>query len=384
MHKSVLLACLFSAIVGGLIVAGLDHLPLDAPASAQGPEIAPEHHRQPPLKLPAHFTSEEQANIAVYENCNRAVVHINTRSIRTDNFFFVETPSEGSGSGWVIDKKGHIVTNFHVVDGAQDVQVTLSSGQTYEASLVGRDLTNDVAVIRIDAPQQELFPLPMGDSSSLLVGQKVYAIGNPFGLERTFTTGVVSSLNRTLPSRRNRRYMKSIIQVDAAMNPGNSGGPLIDSRGRVIGMNTAIASRTGQNTGVGFAIPINRIKRIVPELIKQGYVTRPELGVTRVMQTENGLLVAAVSPGGPADRAGIKGFRIIRRQRREGAFLYETQSIDRSAADLIVAIEGKRVVTVDDLLSAVEEHQAGAVVELTVLRGGKKVIVPIRLGESES
>jgi len=338
----------------------------------------------PPAALPDHYTVEERINIAVYEQCNRSVVNINTKSVRTDGFFFVEIPAEGSGSGWVLDKKGHILTNFHVVDGAQLIQVTLFDGQTYQADLVGRDLTNDVAVIKIDARAEDLLPLPLGDSAALRVGQKVYAIGNPFGLERTLTVGVVSSLNRTLPSRRNSRTMKSIIQVDAAMNPGNSGGPLIDSRGRVIGMNTAIASRTGQNTGVGFALPINRIKRIVPELILQGYVTRPEIGISRVMQTERGLLVAAVAEGGPAEKAGIRGFRIIRRKRRQGPFLYETQSIDRSSADLITAIDGRPVQTVDDLLSAVEEHEPGDAVELTVIRDGKEITVPVRLGEAES
>jgi S1-C subfamily serine protease len=222
-----------------------------------------------------------------------------------------------------------------------------------------------------------------GDSTRLRVGQKVYAIGNPFGLERTLTTGIISSLNRTLPTR-NHRTIKSIIQIDAAINPGNSGGPLLDSHGRLIGMNTAIASATGQSAGVGFAIPVGNIARVVPQLIERGRVIRPDAGITRVMQTEKGLLIATLTPGGPAEKAGLQGFKVVKQRRRQGPFSYETQSIDRSAADLIVAVDGQKVVTADDFLGIVEAKQPGQDVIVSVIRGGQEVRVPVRLAAGES
>lgn len=341
---------------------------------------APPNHQAVPV---VHFTPEEQVNIRVYENANRSVVNINTKSVRNDNIFFLEIPSEGAGSGSVLDKQGHILTNHHVVEGAQQIEVTLASGKTYSARFIGHDIINDVAVLKIEAPSDELFPITFGDSATLRVGQKVYAIGNPFGLERTLTTGIISSLNRTLPSQTNHRQMKSIIQIDAAMNPGNSGGPLLDTSSRVIGMNTAIASSTGQNSGVGFAIPVNRIKRIVPQLIEQGRVTRPDLGITRVMETEKGLLVATLASGGPAEQAGLRGFRIVRRQSRQGLFTYETRQIDRSTADLITGIDGHPVRTVDDLLSYIEEKTPGEQVTLAILREGQPTTLTVQLAPGE-
>ena len=334
------------------------------------------------MPLPPGLTAEEKVNIFVYESANRGVVNINTKTVRPDNFFFFgETPAEGSGSGWVLDTEGRILTNLHVVEGAQQIEVTLAGGESYLAKPIGADTVNDIAVLKIEAPAEQLHPIALGDSSNLRVGQKVYAIGNPFGLERTLTIGIISSLNRTLPNRRNGRLIKSVIQVDAAMNPGNSGGPLLDSSGRMIGMNTAIASRTGQSAGVGFAIPVGRIKKSVPELIKQGRVVRPETGIARVMQTEQGLLVAMLAPGGPAEAAGLQGFRVVKKQRREGPFLYEQQSIDRSQADLITAVDGHPVRTLDDFLSHVEEKKAGESITLSIVRAGKPSKVPLRLAE---
>ena len=188
----------------------------------------------------------------------------------------------------MIDRDGHVLTNFHVVEGAREIRVTLFDGQTYDAKLVGGDPDTDVAVLKIDAPAESLFPVAFGSSTNLLVGQRVFAIGNPFGLERTLTTGIISSLNRSLPGRHGRRSLRSIIQIDAAINPGNSGGPLLDSHGRMIGMNTAIASKTGESAGVGFAIPINTIARVVPQLIQNGRVRRPDSGIARVYQTDRG------------------------------------------------------------------------------------------------
>ena len=285
----------------------------------------------------AEYTPEERVNIWVYEQVNRAVVNITTKGFQGERLLIFEVPSEGEGSGVVIDRQGHILTNFHVVDGARQIQVTLFDGNTYDARLVGQDPATDVAVLKIDAPPATLFPAVFGNSTQLKVGQRVFAIGNPFGLERTLTTGIIASLNRSLPSRRSGRSLKSIIQIDAAINPGNSGGPLLDSHARMIGMNTAIASKTGESAGVGFAIPVSTIARIVPQLIRDGRVRRPETGIVRVYQTDQGLLIATLAPGGPAERAGLHGPKVVRQQKRQGPFVYDYQTVDRSAADLIVA-----------------------------------------------
>ena len=389
-----LLACSVSAMIGASLVTVWNEHQFSSEVSAQERQQARRNApanqapvgRLKPVRtvVQGNFTPDESVNIAVYESTNRSVVNINTRSTRTDNFFFVEVPSEGSGSGSVLDHQGHILTNFHVVDGAQSIDVTLASGKTYPAALVGRSTVDDIAVLKIQAPREELFPVHFGDSASLRVGQKAYAIGNPFGLERTLTTGIISSLNRSIPSRSNRRVMKSIIQIDAAMNPGNSGGPLLNTSGQVIGMNTAIASKTGQNTGVGFAIPANRIKRVVPELILHGRITRPDAGISRVMQTEKGLLIASVIPGSPADTAGLRGFRIVRRQQRQGLFVYESQSIDRSTADLMIAIDGQPIRTVDEFLTYVEDKKPGDTIRIKVIRSGKETEIPLKLGAAES
>ena len=330
-----------------------------------------------PILLPEDrkATPDEQVNIAVYEATNRSVVNINTETLQADSFFRLEVPSEGAGSGSVLNKQGHILTNYHVVEGARRIEVTLYDGRTYEAELVGVDPPTDIAVLKIDAPPETLEPVTLGDAVNLRVGQRVFAIGNPFGLERTFTTGVISSLNRELPNPR-RRTLKSMIQIDAAINPGNSGGPLLDSQGRVIGMNTAIASKTGQNTGVGFALPATTIARIVPQLIQRGRVVRPDAGIARVYQTERGLLIARLTPGGPAERAGLRGPRVERV--RKGPFVYER--IDRAAADLIVAVDGVPTLEAEDFLSAIESRQPNDRITIHVIRDGRETKIPLVLG----
>jgi S1-C subfamily serine protease len=243
---------------------------------------------------------------------------------------------------------------------------------------VGFDQATDVAVLKVDAPAGLLVPAVFGSSSNLYVGQRVFAIGNPFGLERTLTTGIISSLNRSLPTR-SGRTIKSIIQTDAAINPGNSGGPLLDSGSRLIGMNTAIASRTGQSSGVGFAIPVGTLARIVPQLIQRGKVIRPDAGIARVYQTDKGLLVAALAPEGPAERAGMRGFKVVRERRRQGPFMAEFERVDRSGADLIVAVAGEAVRTADDFLSAIDSRNPGDQVLIAVEREGHRLDLPVIL-----
>ncbi len=327
------------------------------------------------------LTAEERVNVMVYENCNRSVVNISTRGVREATIFMIDVPTEGAGSGSILDKQGNILTNYHVIENAREIEVTLFDGSTHEAELVGKDSATDIAVIRITTTPDKLFPVVYGDSARLKVGQRVFAIGNPFGLERTLTTGIVSSLNRQLPSRTGRT-MKSIIQIDAAINPGNSGGPLLDSRGRLIGMNTAIASRTGQNTGVGFAVPVSNIARVVPQLLQQGRVVRPDIGIQIVFQTERGLLIAKLAPGGPAERAGLRGPKVVRERKRQGPFVTENELIDRAAADLIVGVDGQRLTTADEFLSAIESRNPGDETVITVVREGRLVDIPVRLGES--
>ena len=323
-----------------------------------------------------YLTPEERRNIAVYEHCYRSVVHIATQAFQIDRFFRTATNQEGSGSGSVLDYDGHILTNYHVIEGADRLTVTMFDGQQFEATVVGQDPPNDMAILKINAPRAELFPLELGQSQPLRVGQNVYAIGSPFGLERTMTVGVVSGLGRSVPSH-NHRILKSMIQVDAALNQGNSGGPLLDSRGLLVGMNTAIATRTGENTGVGFAIPVDTIRRVAALLIRDGRVVRPSLGVSAYIQTDNGLMVGQVVPDGPADLAGLRGVRVIRKR----TYFGEQRTVDYNYADTILAVEGKPVKNLDDLMSVVETMDPGQQARLTVLREGAAVPVVIRLGE---
>ncbi len=326
------------------------------------------------------LSPDERVNVAVYEKVNRSVVNIDTRT-EADSFFPVETPS-GAGSGSVLDKEGHILTNYHVVEGAREVLVTLYDGSQFEAQPIGLDPDTDMAVIKIDAPPESLFPVRLGDSSRLLVGQRVFAIGNPFGLERTLTVGILSSLNRSIRSRTGRR-ISSILQTDAAINPGNSGGPLLDSRGVLIGVTTAIYSRTGQNAGVGFAIPVSAVRRVVPQLIQNGKVIRPSIGIRRVVETEQGLVIDSIVEDGAADRAGLQGPKPITRRRRQGPYIYERTYIDRSVADRIVALDGQAVKSADQFLDMIETRKPGETVTVSVVREGRQLEIDVALDESE-
>lgn len=327
----------------------------------------------------SELTPEERINVAVHENCHRSVVHIETRGVGADSFFGRATIAEGSGSAWVWDADGHIITNYHVVKDTKQLVVTFHDGKQYDASIVGQDIPNDIAVIKISAPAEELSPVRLGRSEKLRVGQRVFALGSPLGLEQTMTVGVVSSLNRTIPSL-SRRMMRSIIQIDAALNRGNSGGPLMNSRGELIGMNTAIASRIGESSGIGFAIPSATIGRIVPQIISFGRVRRPSVGIESVAETKKGVLVVSLDPGGPAEIAGVKAVGVVRHR----TVLGELVRRDFSTADIITEIDGVKIETADDLLATVERRVAGDSVMVTLLRQNQVVRFPIRLVSEDS
>jgi S1-C subfamily serine protease len=336
---------------------------------------------QPQIDLDAAFdelSPEEKINVGVYDKVNRSVVNINTITNRTD-FFFRAEAEEGSGSGWIYDRNGHIVTNHHVVADSDFIEVTLYDGTSQSARLVGSDPQNDVAVLKIEADSTLLNPVEIGNSAQLRVGQKVLAIGNPFGLERTMTVGIVSSLNRSLRSK-TRRLMKNIIQLDAALNQGNSGGPLLNSRGKLVGMNTAIASLTGENTGVGFAIPSNTIDRVVPQLIQFGKVQRASLGVDMYWDTRDGLRIARVVPGGAADRAGLKGIEVEQSIRRIAGQQLIVERLNRESADLIVSIDDEPVKTVDDVHSILDRRKPDQQVIVTVRRDKTLQRIRVTLG----
>ena len=322
---------------------------------------------------------EEQNNISVYRKNIPSVVNVTSRAMTFD-FFYGLVPQEGQGSGFVIDKEGHILTNYHVIADARQVEVTMHNRKKYKATVVGTDPSHDLAVIQIKAP--DLVPSILGDSRNLQVGQKVYAIGNPFGLAGTMTRGIVSSIR---PVREpNGAYIDEAIQTDAAINPGNSGGPLMNWHGEVIGINTMILSNVGQNAGIGFAIPINTAKAALNDLVTLGRVRRPALGVRTIpispelademgLSVDYGLLIVQVVPGGSADQAGLRGGT-------ERAYLGNTPIM--LGGDLIVAIDGQRVESEEDLSQVMNDHRAGDTVKITVYRGKKKMDVNVSLGES--
>ncbi|HEY9715857.1 MAG TPA: trypsin-like peptidase domain-containing protein [Trichormus sp.] len=324
------------------------------------------------------ISPEEATNIRIYKTCNRAVVNITSITATEDTFYNVVVPKQGVGSGTIIDPSGIILTNYHVISNANAVKVTLYDGTSYPAQLVGDDPNNDLAVIRIDPHGRKLATIPFGDSSQLEVGRRVFAIGNPFGLDRTLTAGIVSSLGRTIRAETNGRLIKGIIQTDAAINPGNSGGPLIESSGKMVGITTAIATgrvEVQQSAGIGFAIPINTAKRIVPELIAHHGITRPDIGIELVQLTDIGLRVVQMDPEGPAAKAGVAGPKLVVYQ--DGPFTYK--AVDQSFADVITSIDNVPVHTADDLLSYIDQKKPGQVVTLTVVRAGKALKIPVKL-----
>ena len=323
--------------------------------------------------------AEEQNNISVYRKNIASVVNITSR-VMTFDFFYGLVPQEGQGSGFVIDKEGHILTNYHVIAEARQVEVTLHNRKKYKATIVGTDKSHDLAIVQIKAT--DLQPMTLGDSANLQVGQKVYAIGNPFGLAGTLTRGIVSSIRQVQEP--DGLVIDEAIQTDAAINPGNSGGPLLNWHGEVIGINTMIASSVGQSAGIGFAIPINTAKAVVNDLVTLGRVRRPALGVRTIpidseiaeelsLAAGYGLLIVQAVPGGAADRAGLRGGS-------ERAYLGNIPIT--IGGDLIVAINGEKVESQQNLAQIMNKHRAGDTVKVTIFRGKKQLEVSVVLGEA--
>ena len=313
-----------------------------------------------PIAPVGDLAEDEKATINLFRQSSRSVVYIATTAVGRDfNFNVLEMP-KGTGSGFVWDEKGHVVTNFHVVEGANRWRVTLSDQSTWDAEPVGIAPDKDLAVLRVDAPTERLAPLLVGTSADLEVGQRVFAIGNPFGLDQTLTTGIISGLGRQIRAQTGRT-IDGMIQTDAAINPGNSGGPLLDSRGRLIGMNTAIFSPSGASAGIGFAIPVDTVQRIVPQLLRYGQVVRPGIGAAYVPDPValrlglKGVLIGTIEPDSSAEKAGL----LPTRRNADGDILL---------GDLIVAIDGKPVDSVDGLLATFESREVGQTVKLTVRR----------------
>ena len=344
-----------------------------------------------PVDLGPAYSTEEQQNIDVYGRLNEAVVNITTEIVAV-NWFMEPVPQDGgSGSGSIIDSRGYVLTNNHVVKDAYKLYVNLADGTRYEAKVVGTDPESDLAVIKFDPPKGvTLGTIPFGDSSRLKVGQRVLAIGNPFGLERTLTVGIVSGLGRPVQEDSNT-ILRDMIQTDASINPGNSGGPLLNTRGEMIGVNTMIYSPSGGSVGVGFAIPVATAKRIVPQLIKDGKVTRGTIEITGVQlfpelvdymkqngysaPVDKGLLVSQVKRGGNADRAGIRGGTTAVRYGR---------SVFYVGGDIITAVDGAPVGSLAEFYAALEDNKPGDRVAVELWRNGRKISVEVPLTEQTS
>jgi S1-C subfamily serine protease len=324
--------------------------------------------------------AEEQNNIEVYRKNIASVVNIKSRAVTFD-FFYGLVPEEGQGSGFIIDKAGHVLTNYHVIAEARQVEVVLHNRKSYKATIVGTDRSHDLAVLQIKAP--DLQPMTLGDSTHLQVGQKVYAIGNPFGLAGTLTRGIVSSIRSVQEP--DGTAIDEAIQTDAAINPGNSGGPLLNLHGEVIGINTLIASNSGQSAGIGFAIPINTAKAVLNDLVTLGRVRRPALGVRTIpinsdladqlsLAADYGLLIVQVVAGGSADRAGLQGGN-------QRAYLGNVPIM--LGGDLIIAIDGEKIEDQQGLAQMMNKHRAGDSVRVTIFRGKKKMDIQVTLGEAK-
>lgn len=369
--KQLVTVALASALVAGIIVACAQRAlerratPLE-PTAIADPTVA----------------TDEQNNIDIYHSFSPGVVNITSRGYQET--IFGPYPSEGSGSGSIVDERGYILTNYHVIQGATQLEVQIEN-EKYSASVAGTDRDDDLAVIKVDPRGQRLTAIKLGTSQGLQVGQKVLAIGNPFGLQRTLTTGIISGLERPLRDAAARRTINGAIQTDAAINPGNSGGPLLNAKGEMIGINTAIQPNAGGGSiGIGFAVPVDIAKKIIPEIISKGYVSRPWMGVSTFpldrsnarrlnLGTTEGLMVTNVARGSGAAAAGIRS-AVVREDFWGNQFLQQP-------GDVIVSIDGKRIASAEDLQNALQDKKPGQSVEVALIRQGSRVSVPVRLSE---
>src|SRR5882672_6432455 len=371
--RQILVIALASALFAAVAVAGFQQLSghfqpfgsasISPPSSITDPSLA----------------TDEQNNIEVYKATAPGVVYIQSTTTVRDFFGMFSRPVEGAGSGSIIDEQGDILTNYHVIANAEKLTVSFGGGKNYPAKVVGRDPDTDLAVIKLlESPKEQMTIVPLGDSDKLIVGQKVLAIGNPFGLDRTLTTGVISGLQRPIRAQ-NGRQIEGAIQTDASINPGNSGGPLLDSHGRMIGINSQIESPSGASAGVGFAIPINIAKRVVPQLVRNGSVQRPSLSISSrnvedlgrqaQLPVSDGVLIWTVRAGGAAATAGLRG-------------LAQTEDGDVEIGDIIVGLDGQKVSNNDDLYRALDKHQVGDTVNVEIYRDGRQMTVPVKLTET--
>ena len=370
--RQILVIALGSALFAAVAVAGFQQLSGHFQPFGSASVATPSNISDPSL------ATDEQNNIEVYRAASPGVVYIQSTTMARDFFGMFSRPVEGAGSGSVIDEQGDILTNYHVIADAEKLTVSFGSGKAYPAKVVGRDPDTDLAVIKLlETPKESLTIVPMGDSDKLIVGQKVLAIGNPFGLDRTLTTGVISGLERPIHAQ-NGRTIEGAIQTDASINPGNSGGPLLDSHGRMIGINSQIESPSGASAGVGFAIPVSIAKRIVPQLIRDGEIRRPKLGIAPrdvaslgkqlQLPVSSGVLIVSVAPGSPAANAGLRG-------------VVQTEDGDLEIGDIIVGMDGQKVDSNDDLFKILDKHKIGDAVNVEVFRQGHRTTVPVRLTE---
>jgi len=370
--RQILVIALGSALFAAISVAGFQGLWGHFQPFGSASISTPSNITEPSL------ASDEQNNIEVYKAASPGVVYIQSTAMVRDFFGMFSRSVEGAGSGSIIDDQGDILTNFHVIADTEKLTVSFGSGKNYPAKVIGKDPDTDLAVIRLlETPKEAMTIVPMGDSDKLIVGQKVLAIGNPFGLDRTLTTGVISGLQRPIRAE-NLRLIEGAIQTDASINPGNSGGPLLDSHGRMIGINSQIESPTGASVGVGFAIPISIAKRIVPQLIRDGEIKRPKLGIVPrdveslgnqvQLPVSYGVLIWNVQPGSAAANAGLRG-------------LVQTENGDVELGDIIVAVDGEKVSNNDELFRILDKHQLGDTVNVEVFRKGRRTSVPVRLTE---
>ncbi|HLG13191.1 MAG TPA: trypsin-like peptidase domain-containing protein [Blastocatellia bacterium] len=368
--KQLAALAILSALFAGVIVT-----------CAQRAMDSGQRSEERPVLADPSVASDEQNNIEIYREYSPAVVNITSKSY-AETWFGVY-PQEGSGSGSIIDDKGHILTNYHVVQGTQQLDVQIEN-EKYPARLIGSDPDNDLAVIKVNAPRNHLKTIKLGTSKGLQVGQKVLAIGNPFGLQHTLTTGIISGLERPLRDPASRRTIEGAIQTDASINPGNSGGPLLNAKGEMIGINTAIYSPSGGSVGIGFAVPVDTANAIIPDLIGKGYVSRPWLGINIMplnrraarllgLPVDEGIMVGAVYRGSGAAAAGLRAAS-TRDTVFGGLVIVE-------AGDVIVSIDGRPVTNSDDLQRALSDRHPGQTVSVEIIRQGRRMTVQVRLSE---